>query len=127
LHRSDAMHADSTTGLTTRTASTLAYLGWWVTGLIFWAVERRDSLVRFHAIQSTIAFGILGFAIVILGTLALVMLSFAPRGFTFFIGAAIAVWVVSLVLWLTALWKASHGERWRIPLASRVAELGSRL
>lgn len=116
------MHADSTTGLTTRTASTLSYLGWWVTGLIFWAVERRDSLVRFHAIQSTIVFGVLGFVIAILVTLALLMLSFAPRGFTFFISAAIAVWVVSLVLWLVALWKASHGKRWHIPLASRVAE-----
>ena len=42
------MQADSTTGLTTRTAAVLAYLGWWVTGLIFWAVERRDLQVRFH-------------------------------------------------------------------------------
>jgi uncharacterized membrane protein len=115
------MHA-STTGLTTRTASVLAYLGWWVTGLIFWGLERRDGLVRFHAIQSTIAFGALALGILISGLLALMMLSFAPKGFTFFMGAAVALFVLSLVVWLVALWKASHGERWRIPLAARVAD-----
>ena len=115
------MHA-STTGLTTRTASVLAYLGWWVTGLIFWSLERRDRLVRFHAIQATVAFGALALGILISGLLALMMLSFAPKGFTFFMGAAVALFVLSLVVWLVALWKASHGERWRIPLAARVAD-----
>jgi uncharacterized membrane protein len=113
---------DSTTGLTTRTASVLAYLGWWVTGLILWSVERRDSLVRFHAIQSTIAFGVLGLAIAAFVLVALLMLSFAPAGFAFFLGAAFVLWVASVALWLLALWKASQGAKWRIPLASRLAE-----
>jgi uncharacterized membrane protein len=113
---------DSTTGLSTRTASVLAYLGWWVTGLIFWALERRDHLVRFHAIQSTIAFGGLALVIAACGFLALVMLSFAPTGFTVFLGLATALWIAGLIVWLVALWKASQGQRWRIPLAARVAE-----
>jgi uncharacterized membrane protein len=116
------MSGESTTGLTTRTASVLSYLGWWVTGVIFWGVERRDAVVRFHAIQSTIAFGAFGLAIVACGATALVMLSFAPRGFTVFIGLAVGLWVMGLVLWVVALWKASQGERWRIPLAARVAD-----
>jgi uncharacterized membrane protein len=113
---------DSSTGLSTRTASVLSYLGWWVTGLIFWGLEREDRLVRFHAIQSTVAFGALGLAIVASGLVALLMLSFAPAGFTFFVGTAFALWVASVALWLVALWKASQGKRWRIPLASRVAD-----
>ena len=117
---------DSSTGLTTRTASVLAYLGWWVTGLIFWGLERRDDLVRFHAIQSTVAFGGLAIVIGFCGLVALVMLSFAPTGFTVFVGAAIALWIASLVLWLLAIWKASQGKRWRIPLASRVADARAR-
>jgi uncharacterized membrane protein len=121
-----------TTGLTTRTASVLAYLGWWVTGLIFWSIERQDPVVRFHAIQSTVAFGILGLLIAAFGLLALLMLSFAPTGFTVFLGLAILLWVGSLVLWLVALWMASQGRQWRIPLASRLADswsldAGSRL
>jgi uncharacterized membrane protein len=112
---------NSSTGLSTRTASVLSYLGWWVTGLIFWGVERQDRLVLFHAVQSTVAFGVLGVAIVAFGLIALLMLSFAPAGFTFFLGLAFGLWIASVVLWLVALWKASQGKRWRIPLASRLA------
>jgi uncharacterized membrane protein len=118
---------DSSTGLSTRTASVLSYLGWWVTGLIFWGLEREDRLVRFHAIQATVAFGVLGFAIAAFGLTALLMLSYAPAGFTFFLGAAFVLWIVSVVLWLVALWQASQGRRWRIPLASRVADARTRI
>jgi uncharacterized membrane protein len=116
------MEEQSTTGLTTRTASVLSYLGWWVTGLLFWGVERRDALVRFHAVQSTITFGGLALLIGLLGGFGLLMLSFAPRGFTTLIGAALVVWIASVLIWLIALWKASQGTRWRIPLVARVAE-----
>ena len=115
------MQSASTTGLTTRTASVLSYLGWWVTGLIFWGVEREDRLVRFHAIQSAVAFGVLGLGIAAAGLAALLMLSYAPAGFTFFLVVAFVLWGASVLLWLAAIWKASQGERLRIPLASRVA------
>jgi uncharacterized membrane protein len=122
------MNVDSTTGLTSRTASVLSYLGWWVTGLIFWGVERRDRLVLFHAVQSTITFGALAILIAALGFIGLVMLSFAPTGFTFFVGAAGVVWIASVVLWLVAIWQASQGKQLRIPLAARFAEtLSARL
>lgn len=120
------MRPDSTTGLTSRTASVLSYLGWWVTGLIFWAVERRDAIVRFHAVQATITFGGLALLIVALGVFGLVMLSFAPSGFLFFAVAALVVWAGSVMLWLVALWQASQGKRWRIPLAAGLADAWSR-
>ena len=120
------MHADSTTGLTSRTASVLSYLGWWVTGLIFWAVERQDAIVRFHAAQATITFGGLAILIMVLGLAGLVMLSFAPSGFLFCAGAAFMVWMGSVLLWLVALWQASQGKRWRIPLAAQLAESWTR-
>jgi len=116
------MQADSTTGLTTRTASVLAYLGWWVTGLIFWGVERRDRLVRFHAIQSTLAFGLLAAAMLCCGAVGLVTLSFAPAAFTVFTGAALLLWGAALLLWAIALWKAGHGARWRMPWIAALAE-----
>lgn len=114
--------SDSTTGLSTRTASVLSYLGWWATGLLFWAIERQDRVVLFHAAQATVAFGTLALLMALLTGLALLMLSFAPAGFSVLITAAAAVWAGAVVLWLVALWKASQGERWRIPLAARVAE-----
>ena len=122
LQPSMGVPTDSTTGLTTRTAAVLSYLGWWVTGLIFWAVERRDAHVRFHAAQATVAFGGLAILIVLLGGLGLVMLSFAPRGFLVLVGAAGVIWVASVGLWIAALWQAGRGKRWRIPLAARFAD-----
>ena len=104
----------------------MSYLGWWVTGLLFWGLERRDALVRFHAAQATITFGGLAILIMLLGALGLVMLSFAPRGFVVFVGAAMVVWVASVVLWLVAIWQASQGKRWRIPLAAKLADSWSR-
>jgi uncharacterized membrane protein len=120
------VHTDSSTGLTSRTASALSYLGWWVTGLLFWGLERRDALVRFHAAQATITFGSLALLIILLGMIGLVMLSFAPSGFLVFVGAAMFVWVASVVLWLVAIWQASQGKRWRIPLAAKLADSWSR-
>lgn len=114
--------AASTTGLSTSTASTLAYLGWWVTGLLFWALERRDELVRFHAAQATIAFGGLALLILACVTLGLLMLTFAPAAFSVFVGAALVAWTSSVLLWVLALWKASRAERWRIPIAAQLAE-----
>ena len=64
---------ESSTGLPPRLAAVLAYGGWWVTGLIFWVVERRNRFVRFHAAQSIAAFGLTGVimaAAVVAGLLA---------------------------------------------------------
>ena len=44
-------------GLPGRVAAPLAYAGWWVTGALFWFLERRDLFVRFHAAQACVAFG----------------------------------------------------------------------
>ncbi len=72
----------------------LAYAGWWVTGLILWFVERRDSAIRFHAAQSMAAFGIVA------GVVAwpsarwrVASLSLLPAAFDLFLWAALVTWV----------------------------------
>jgi uncharacterized membrane protein len=114
----------SSTGLPSNTAAALAYAGWWVTGAIFWFVERRDSFVRFHAAQATIAFGAVALIIGLCGMLAAVSLSFLPWAFSLFVAAAGVTWTTGVILWGIALWKAGSGDEWRIPL---VADLADRL
>ena len=46
----------SSTGLSTHVASTLAYVGLWISGIVFLFIEAKDRIVRFHAMQSTITF-----------------------------------------------------------------------
>jgi uncharacterized membrane protein len=112
----------SSTGLSPRAAATLSYAGWWVTGLLFWIVERNDAYVRFHAAQAIAAFGAVALLICVFILLAAISLSFLPGAVALFASAAVVVWVGGLVLWLVAMWKAANGDAWRIPLAADLAD-----
>lgn len=114
--------APTSTGLTPRTAATLAYLSWWVTGLVFWVVEREDRFVRFHAAQALIAFGAISVTIAVFLGLAGASLSFLPAAFNLLLVAAGLTWLCGLALWLTAMWKAANGDAFRLPLAADWAD-----
>ncbi|TME66403.1 MAG: hypothetical protein E6I59_03055, partial [Chloroflexi bacterium] len=47
----------TSTGLSARTEAILGYLFWWLGGLVFFVIERKNRFVRFHAAQSLIFFG----------------------------------------------------------------------
>lgn len=114
--------ANSSTGLSSTTAAVLAYGAWWVTGLIFWLVERRDRSVRFHAAQATVAFGAASGLILVFAALAAAALSFLPSVFFYFAIAALATWIMAIVVWVLAIFKAARGDEWRIPYAADLAE-----
>jgi uncharacterized membrane protein len=116
----------SSTGLSTPVAASLAYLGWWATGIIVWLVERDDRVVRFHAAQALTAFGAIAATIALLGFLAIVSLSFAPLLFNALLVAAVVVAVAGVLLWAASLWRVASGREWRIPLAARWADRLSR-
>jgi uncharacterized membrane protein len=50
---------ESSTKLAPNKAGFLCYVGFWVTGIIFLIIERKNKLVRFHAMQSLVVFAIL--------------------------------------------------------------------
>jgi uncharacterized membrane protein len=108
--------------LPSRTAAALAYGGWWLTGALFWFIERRDAYVRFHAAQAVAAFGLVALLIAMFGMLAAVSLTFQPAAFTPLMWAAGVTWALGVMLWLLAMWKAASGDAWRIPLASHLAD-----
>jgi uncharacterized membrane protein len=112
----------SSTGLSSRTAATLAYSGWWITGLIFWTLERQDRVVRFHAAQSMAAFGLVALLIAAFATFAVASLSFVPTAFQFLLGCAAVTWAAGVALWGAAMWSAASGRDWRIPLAADLAD-----
>ena len=114
--------AVTSTGLTPRTAATLTYLSWWITGVLFWLVERDDRFVRFHAAQAVVAFGAISVMIAVFLGLAAASLSFLPAAFNLFLAAAGVTWLGGMVLWLTTMWKAASGEAFRLPLAAQWAD-----
>lgn len=103
-------------------AGTLCYALGWVTGLIFYFVDKRPY-VRFHAAQSIVVFG----AITILHEFlrSFFGFSFITGGWTGF-SLGFALWrllhLVGLILWILLMVKAYQGERFRVPIAADIAE-----
>jgi uncharacterized membrane protein len=99
-------------GLDANLAAALAYAVGWVTGLAFYFLERDNTFVRFHALQSIIVFGGLSIA-------WMVSLSIPPFGWLI---AFVIIPPLSAVLWLILMYKAYQGERYKVPGAGDMAE-----
>ncbi len=85
----------TSSGMTQNLAGMLCYLAGWITGLIFFLIEKENRFVRFHAMQSLITFGGLG--------VLLFILSFVPiLGWLVMMG----LYVVGFVLWVVLMIKA---------------------
>ena len=106
------MTEKSSIGIDANVAAALAYGIGWVTGVAFLLLERESQFVRFHAFQSTIAFGALCI-------LWMVCLSLGPLGLLI---AFVLLPVPSFVLWLFMIFKAYKGERFKLPVAGDMAE-----
>ena len=98
-------------GLEPNVASLLCYLFGWITGIIFFILEKDNKLVRFHALQSIIVFG----ALCIAGALV---------GWIPFIGGffSAVIGILAFVLWIVLMIKAGQGEKYKIPWAGDFAE-----
>lgn len=101
----------TSTGMTQNLAGLLCYLAGWITGLIFFLIEKENRFVRFHAMQSLITFGGLG--------VLLFILSFVPiLGWLVMMG----LYVVGFILWVVLMIKAYQGEMFKLPLIGDIAE-----
>jgi uncharacterized membrane protein len=101
----------TTLGLNENIEALLCYLVIWFSGLIFIFVEKENKFVRFHAIQSLVAFLPLFIAYYILRAIPLI------GGFLSFIAG-----VLEFVLWIFMMYKAYKGEKFKLPFAGDFAE-----
>ena len=107
---SDEMKTGST-GLNQNVAGMLCYLVGWITGLIFFLIEKDNTFVRFHAMQSMITFGAL--------TALLMFAGFVPiLGWILFP----ILGLVQLALWILLMVKAYQGEKFKLPVIGDLAE-----
>jgi uncharacterized membrane protein len=103
--------AKTSTGLDENVAGLLCYVLGWISGLVFFLIEKENKFVRFHALQSIIVFGVLFLAAFIIGLIP-------------FIGTVIS-WLISVlafVLWIILMIKAYQGEKFKLPWAGDLAE-----
>jgi uncharacterized membrane protein len=106
-----AKKVKTSTGLDENVAGLLCYVLGWISGLVFFLIEKKNKFVRFHAMQSIIVFGTL--------TVASIVLGWIP-----FIGFVIS-WIISilaLILWIILMIKAFQGEKFKLPWAGNLAE-----
>ncbi|MBC8275051.1 MAG: DUF4870 domain-containing protein [Chloroflexi bacterium] len=103
--------AKTSTGMDENVAGLLCYVLGWISGLVFFLIEKKNKFVRFHALQSIIVFGVL--------TLASIVLGWIP-----FIGWVISslISVLAIVLWILLMVKAYQGEKYKLPWAGNLAE-----
>lgn len=123
------MKGGSTTSLKPNVAGLLCYLGFWVTGIIFLFIEKRNRLVRFHAMQSLVTLGIIHIIWGVASSFGGWPWALGWWGRGFLNPVAIAATVVFIVffalwwiLWGILMYKAYHGTPFRIGAFSDLAE-----
>jgi len=103
-------------------AGLLCYVLGWITGLIFFFIDKRPA-VQFHARQSIVVFGGLHIIQILLGFFF--GMSLLTGGFGAFSGGLALYWLLGLVgfvLWIVLMIKAYQGEQFRVLFAADVAD-----
>ena len=97
-------------GMEPNVAGLLCYLVGWISGLIFFLIEKENKFVRFHALQSLIVFGGLNVLAVILSFIPVLVFLAIPLG------------LFGLVLWVFLMFKAYKGLRYKLPFIGDIAD-----
>ena len=109
--------AKTSTGLSENVAGLLCYVLGWVSGIIFLLIEPGNKYVRFHAIQSIVAFGsitLVSIALSIIGAIPLIGVVF---GFANWL-----LGIVAFISWIVLMIKAGQGTKYKLPWAGDFAE-----
>jgi uncharacterized membrane protein len=107
----------TSTGLDPKLSGLLSYLFGWVTGLIFFLIEKEHREVRFHAAQS-----ILVSVTLIAGYLALGIVMMIPViGLLALVGYAV-LGLGGFALWVYLLVQGYHLKHVRLPVLGEIAE-----
>ena len=104
----------TSTGMQPNVAALLSYLVGFITGIIFYVIEKENKFVRFHAMQSIVTFGFLFVLGFILGVIPIIGWVLMP-----------VLWIVEVILWIVLMVKAYQGEKFKLPIAGDIAEKNS--
>ena len=97
-------------GIDPRIEAVLCYVLGWVTGIIFFFLEKQNRQVRFHAMQSILFFGSLNILMILVGAIPIINL-LSPL--------LVLVWIAGLI---TFAIMAYTNNPYRIPYLSDYAD-----
>jgi uncharacterized membrane protein len=101
----------SSTGLPDNVANFLAYLFGWISGLVIFLLEKKNSSVQFHGAQSIVLFGSL--------TALNILLPIVPA-----LGPLLMILIapISMILWLVLLVMSLMDNAPRLPIIANFAD-----
>lgn len=122
--------AKSSTGLDENLAALLSYVLTWITGLVFFFMEKTSRLVRFHAMQAILlgaTAGVLGFVLwfgwIILAIVGAMVSDVLPGLISLVFGLLFfAFWVGIMIAWIMCLIKSYQGQYFKLPVLGNFAE-----
>ena len=97
----------------------LSYVLGWVTGLIFFLMEKQNRFVRFHAMQSILFFG----GLTVLRIILSVIDGFGIPFLGLFTGLVwLAIGIIGLVGYILLLINGFQGKYFKLPIVGDYAE-----
>ena len=125
-----AQAGKSSTGLDENVAALLSYVMTWLTGLIFFLIEKDSRLVRFHAMQALIlgiiavvASFVLWFAYFVVIIVASQISGALGSLVSLLLGLVIFVFFAALLVgWILGMVKAFQGQYFKLPVIGNFAE-----
>ena len=103
----------------------LCYIAGWVTGIVFYIIEKDNRNVKFSAMQSIVVFGGLTALMIVISILSMILGNIPVVGHIL----GILLWIVSslcglggFVLWIILVVKSLQGEVYKVPFAGEMAE-----
>ena len=110
-------------GMAENVAGLLCYVLGWVTGIIFFLIDKRPY-VRFHAAQSIVVFGGLHLINIVVGIMfgAGFMMMGRRGGFGLSFALYSIINLIAFILWIVLMVKAYQGEKFQVPVAAGIAQ-----
>lgn len=122
--------AKSSTGLDENVAALLAYIATWITGLIFFLIEKESRFVRFHAMQAILLGAstfVIGIVLYIAWAILLIIVVQVSDVLAMLVNlVAILIMVVFylsfFVGWVLCMVKAFQKQYFKLPVLGNFAE-----
>lgn len=108
-------------GLDANIAGLLAYALTWLTGLVFFLIEKENRFVRFHAMQAIL----FGASVTVIGIVLNIVLGIFAYVSTILALIASLAWllfaVAFLIGWIMCMVKAYQGQIFKLPVIGDIA------
>lgn len=97
-------------GMDENIEAALSYLLGFITGILFFVLEKDNKFVKFHAMQSIAVFVVLVIINTIL-TISIIGIILLPL-----------ISLLGFILWILLMYKAYKGEKYKLPVVGDFAE-----